>query len=122
MADIFSVNANLLVAFAVLTRERSVTRAARRFGVSQSAMSGLLAQLRQLFDDPLLVRAGNSMLLTPKAEALARKVCAGVTESSLSGHMVSGCLVVSTPQKPGHLLLVGCGESAGGVGSTTVLP
>lgn len=84
MADIFSTNANLLVAFAVLAEERSVTRAARRFGISQSAMSGVLAQLRDLFDDPLLVRAGNLMALTPRADALAKRVCASVAELDLA--------------------------------------
>ena len=84
MADIFSTNANLLVAFAVLAEERSVTSAARRFGISQSAMSGVLAQLRNLFDDPLLVRAGNRMALTPRAEALAKRICASVAELDLA--------------------------------------
>lgn len=62
---------NLLVAFDLLAREKSVTRAAERAGVTQSAMSHTLRRLRALLDDPLLVRGARGMTLTPRAEALA---------------------------------------------------
>ncbi|HEU4408847.1 MAG TPA: LysR family transcriptional regulator [Polyangiaceae bacterium] len=62
---------NLLVALDVLLRERHVTRAARRLGLTQSAMSQRLARLRSFFGDPLLVQAGASLALTPRAEAMA---------------------------------------------------
>jgi DNA-binding transcriptional LysR family regulator len=62
---------NLLDAFAALYAERSVTRAARRRGIGQPAMSAALARLRALFDDPLFVRAGATLRPTPLAEALA---------------------------------------------------
>jgi len=65
------VDLNLLVAFVALTRERSVTKAAARAGVTQSAMSHTLRRLRELFDDPLLVRGRGGMVLTPRAEALS---------------------------------------------------
>ncbi len=65
------INLNLLVALDALLAEGSVTRAAARVGVGQSAMSRSLAQLRELLDDPLLVRVGRGMVLTPRAEALA---------------------------------------------------
>ena len=65
------VDANLLVALEILLEERSVTRAARRLGVTQSAMSQALGRLRDTFDDPLLTRIGNSMEPTPRAQALA---------------------------------------------------
>ena len=61
---------NLVVAFDALARERSVTRAAERVGVTQSAMSHALRRLRDLLGDPLLVRGQSGMLLTPRAEAL----------------------------------------------------
>ncbi len=70
MANVFGANANQLVALAALLEEGSVTEAAKRVGVTQSAMSGTLAQLRELFDDPLLVRVGRSMQPTPRALAL----------------------------------------------------
>jgi DNA-binding transcriptional LysR family regulator len=65
------IDLNLLVALDALTRERSVTKAAERAGVTQSAMSHTLRRLRELFDDPLLVRGRGGMVLTPRAEALA---------------------------------------------------
>jgi DNA-binding transcriptional LysR family regulator len=64
------VDLNLLVAFDALARERSVTRAAWRTGVTQSAMSHALGRLRDLLADPLLVRGRGGMMLTPRAEAL----------------------------------------------------
>jgi DNA-binding transcriptional LysR family regulator len=70
MANVFGTNANQLVALAALLRERSVTVAARKVGITQSAMSGTLAQLRETFGDPLLVRVGRSMQPTPRALAL----------------------------------------------------
>lgn len=61
---------NLLLALDALLDERSVTRAATRAGVTQSGMSRSLGRLRALLKDPILVRAGGGMLLTPRAEEL----------------------------------------------------
>jgi DNA-binding transcriptional LysR family regulator len=61
----------LLVALEALLVERHVTRAARRLGVAQSSLSHTLGRLREALGDPLLVRAGRGMVLTPRAEALA---------------------------------------------------
>lgn len=58
---------NLLVAFEALMQERSVTRAARRLAVSQSALSHTLNRLRAWFGDELLVRSGRTMTPTPAA-------------------------------------------------------
>lgn len=55
------VDVNLLVAFDALLTERSVTKAAARVGLGQSAMSHNLARLRQLFDTELLVRSPEGM-------------------------------------------------------------
>jgi DNA-binding transcriptional LysR family regulator len=63
---------NLLVTLDALLEERNVTRAARRMGLSQSAMSHALARLRDLLADPVLVRSGRGMLPTPRAEAVGR--------------------------------------------------
>lgn len=68
--DLASVNLNLLVALDGLLAQRSVTAAAKLVRVTPSAMSHSLAELRDLLDDPLLVRAGRGMVLTPRAEAL----------------------------------------------------
>ena len=61
---------NLLVALDALLRERNVTRAGHRVGLSQPAMSGTLARLRELFRDDLLVRVGRNLELTPLAQEL----------------------------------------------------
>jgi DNA-binding transcriptional LysR family regulator len=51
----------------VLLHEHSLTHAARELNVTQPALSRILAQLRQYFDDPLFVRSGFRMEPTPKA-------------------------------------------------------
>jgi DNA-binding transcriptional LysR family regulator len=62
---------NLLVALDALLTERSVTRAAARIGVTQSAASHALARLRKLTNDELLVRSREGMVPTVRAEAMA---------------------------------------------------
>src|SRR6266851_20686 len=65
------IDANLLAALDALLREKSVTRAARRLGVGQPALSHSLARLREHFNDPLLVLKGRNYVLTDKAQKLA---------------------------------------------------
>ena len=67
-----SLDANLLVALDALLQESNVTRAARRVGVTQSAMSQTLARLRNQFDDPILVKVGRRMEPTPSVSAFGR--------------------------------------------------
>jgi DNA-binding transcriptional LysR family regulator len=64
---------NLLIALDALLTTGSVAGAARRLGLSASAMSRTLARLRAATDDPLLVRAGRRMVLTPCAESLRER-------------------------------------------------
>lgn len=68
------VDLNLLVALDALLAERSVTKAAGRIGIGQSAMSHNLARLRELFGDELLTRGPHGMQPTPRALALADPV------------------------------------------------
>ncbi|HVR61302.1 MAG TPA: LysR family transcriptional regulator [Polyangia bacterium] len=68
--DLANFNLNLLLALDGLLSERSVSAAAKRVRVTPSAMSHSLAELRDRLGDPLLVRAGRGMVLTPRAEAL----------------------------------------------------
>jgi DNA-binding transcriptional LysR family regulator len=68
--NIGRVDLNLLVYLDVLLRERNVTRAADQLGLSQPAMSNGLRRLRDLFDDPLLVRTSDGMTPTERAEEL----------------------------------------------------
>ena len=68
------IDANLLAALDALLREKSVTRAARRLGVGQPALSHSLLRLRTHFKDDLLVLKGRNYVLTHKAERLASTV------------------------------------------------
>ncbi|MBN8748196.1 Nodulation protein D 2 [Xylophilus ampelinus] len=61
----------LLRSLNALLEESGVSQAAARLGIAQSAMSRHLATLRRLIGDPLLVRVGNHMVLTDRAQALA---------------------------------------------------
>src|SRR4029079_13537643 len=73
-ANLSRLDLNLLVAFDALLTERSVTRAAARLGLGQSAMSHNLGRLRTLFGDELLTRGAEGMRPTPRALALADPV------------------------------------------------
>ena len=61
---------NLLVALDAMLTEASISRAAEKLHMSQSAMSNALARLRDYLDDELLVQVGRRMELTPRAEVL----------------------------------------------------
>ena len=65
-----SLDLNLLVALDALLLEANVSRAAMRIGLSQPAASHALQRLRDLIGDPLLVRNGSRMELTPRALSL----------------------------------------------------
>ncbi|UFS58779.1 LysR family transcriptional regulator [Subtercola endophyticus] len=70
MTDLKRVDANLIVVLDAILIDRNLTRAGDRIGMTQPAVSGALARLRQQFDDALLVRVGRSYELTPKAAAM----------------------------------------------------
>jgi DNA-binding transcriptional LysR family regulator len=72
--NLAGVDLNLLVAFDALLTECSVTRAANRVGLSQPGMSNTLTRLRKLFDDPLFVREGLTLVPTPRAESLGQPI------------------------------------------------
>lgn len=74
MNNVLRNNLNLLGVLDALLTERNVTRAAEKMHLSQPAMSNALAKLRQLFDDPLLVRVPGGLALTPRAEELVEPV------------------------------------------------
>jgi DNA-binding transcriptional LysR family regulator len=75
-----AVDLNLLVALRALLSERNVTRAAARLSLSQSATSHALGRLRDLYGDPLLVRRGRQLELTPRALALLPQLERGLGE------------------------------------------
>jgi len=68
--DIESMDLNLLRVLDVLLDEGSVTAAARRLHRTPSAVSHALGRLRDALDDPLLVRSGNRLVPSPRADAL----------------------------------------------------
>jgi DNA-binding transcriptional LysR family regulator len=76
--NLTSVDLNLLLVLHVVLRERSVTAAAKRLAVSQSAVSNSLARLRDIFGDLLVVRSGNRLVATPVAQELAPRLAAAV--------------------------------------------
>ncbi len=65
---------NLLVTLQVLLEERSVSKAAERLFLTQSAMSKALGRLRTLFDDRLFTRSGTGMVPTPRALEIAQQL------------------------------------------------
>jgi DNA-binding transcriptional LysR family regulator len=68
------IDLNLLILFDMLMRERSLTRAGRRLGLSQPATSHALARLRQMLNDDLFVRTPEGMQPTARAEQMAEAV------------------------------------------------
>src|SRR4051794_31138571 len=68
--NLAALDLNLLVALDALLLEANVSRAAMRIGLSQPAASHALQRLREVLGDPLLVRVGARMELTPRAQAL----------------------------------------------------
>jgi DNA-binding transcriptional LysR family regulator len=80
---------NLLITLDVLLAEGSVAGAARRLRLSPSAMSRALARLRETTGDPLLVRAGRSLVPTPRAIELREQV----------GSLVEAAEAVLRPQE-----------------------
>jgi DNA-binding transcriptional LysR family regulator len=68
------IDLNLLLSLQVLLEERSVSRAAERLFITQSAMSKSLGRLRELFDDPLFTRSGREMVPTARAEQVAAQL------------------------------------------------
>jgi DNA-binding transcriptional LysR family regulator len=78
--DLQRIDLNLLVAFEALMADRSVSAAAARIGISQPAMSGALARLRDLFHDTLFVRSGRSMLPTVRATQLDGQIAQALAQ------------------------------------------
>jgi DNA-binding transcriptional LysR family regulator len=69
-----AIDLNLLVVFDAIMRDRSVTRAGQRLGLSQPAMSHALTRVRHVLKDELFIRSPNGMMPTPRAEELATPI------------------------------------------------
>lgn len=72
--NISRIDLNLLVYLDVLLREQNVTKAADQLGITQPAMSNSLRRLRELFNDPLLIRTSQGMTPTARAEELMPQI------------------------------------------------
>lgn len=86
---------NLLLALDALLEEQNITRAAARVNVSQSAMSGMLARLREFFEDDLLAAVGRNMELT----VLGRQLVGPVRDLILHVHATVGIRVTFDPAR-----------------------
>ena len=78
------IDLNLLVYLDALLRERNVTQAANQLNLSQPAMSNGLRRLRELFNDPLLVRTSEGMTPTERAlelEPVVREVLSKIDQA-----------------------------------------
>src|SRR5712691_2333697 len=73
-----AIDLNLLVVFDAIMRDRSVTRAGNRLGLSQPAMSHALTRLRHMLKDDLFIRSPKGMVPTPRSEQLALPVRAAL--------------------------------------------
>jgi DNA-binding transcriptional LysR family regulator len=88
VAQLASLDMNLILVLRELLRERNVTRAAERVGVTQPAMSAALSRLRRHFGDELLVRVSRGYVLSPLATQLERQVeeiCAAAEQLFATG-------------------------------------
>jgi DNA-binding transcriptional LysR family regulator len=68
--DVSDLDGRLLQLLVAVHQEGSITRAAERLGVTQSAVSHLLDKLRSIVGDPLFVKSGRGIVATARAEAL----------------------------------------------------
>lgn len=68
--NVSNIDLNLLKALDALLDTQSVTKAAELSNLSQPAMSRALNRLQHVVKDPLLVRSGRGMVLTPRGESL----------------------------------------------------
>lgn len=104
-----------LEVLAALLRERNVTHAAKRLGMTQSAVSHALARLRRLFNDPLFVPTGRGMLptsralelATPLARALGLLNGLGQAERAFEPSTFAGSFSIATSDYIAFLLLPG---------------
>ena len=69
-----NIDLNLFVVFDAIYREGNITKAAKRQGLTQSAVSHALARLRATLDDPLFLRQGTQMMPTPFARSILEPV------------------------------------------------
>ncbi|MFF7065705.1 LysR substrate-binding domain-containing protein [Pseudomonas sp. NPDC008258] len=75
---------NLMVVFEALMQERNLTRAAEKLFIAQPTVSAALARLRAMFNDPLLIRVGNRMEPSARAEEVIRHLTPALDAMSIA--------------------------------------
>ncbi|MEO8901019.1 MAG: LysR family transcriptional regulator, partial [Polyangiaceae bacterium] len=103
------IDANLLAALDALLCEKSVTRAARRLGVGQPAVSHALSRLREHFKDELLLLNGRKYYLTARAEKLASVVAS----ATLALSEVFADRPSFDPATSSHRFVIACSDLLG---------
>jgi DNA-binding transcriptional LysR family regulator len=84
MIEPHAIDLNLLSVFQEVYRERQISSAARKLGLSQSAVSNALARLRRAFGDELFVRTASGMQPTPLATQMAEPIGAAMAQVALA--------------------------------------
>jgi DNA-binding transcriptional LysR family regulator len=110
--DHSDLDGKLLQLLLAVIEEQSITRAAQRLGVTQSAVSHLLDKLRAIVGDPLFVRSGRGIVATARAEALAvpaRRLLDDMrrftTSVAFDAATVSACVTIAANDLQRDLLL-----------------
>lgn len=100
--DHSDLDGKLLQLLLAVIEEQSITRAAQRLGVTQSAVSHLLDKLRAIVGDPLFVRSGRGIVATARAQALAvhaRRLLDDMrrftTADAFDPHTLSACITIA---------------------------
>ena len=84
MTSTTNIDLNLLSVFQEVYRERQISKAARRLGLTQSAVSNALARLRRACGDELFVRTASGMQPTPLAQQMAEPIGAALAQVALA--------------------------------------
>lgn len=110
--DHSDLDGHLLQLLLAVSEEGSITRAAQRLGVTQSAVSHLLDKLRGIVGDPLFVRSGRGIVATARAEELvprARRLLDEMRGFATAGGFdpagFSGCITIAANDLQRDLLL-----------------
>ena len=82
--NIKNFDLNLLVVFKTLYEERNVTKASKKIGITQPAMSNALNRLRYLVKDELFIRGPKGMRPTPRANELSLPIQMALNDLELS--------------------------------------
>ena len=85
--NIKNFDLNLLVVFRALFEEKNVTRASKKIGITQPAMSNALSRLRIVLNDQLLVKSGSLMKPTPRAMELLPEIQEALQQIQLHARM-----------------------------------